>query len=266
MKSPQSTPEELLFTDLEGDRVSFQDVVDEGLDGGYESRIPALIELLDSENPYYRLLSSVMLTSWGEAEGFQKLVEWAKNPEVTPWAEAPVVFERYTGADSAFEMIADGLRTSYYCEDEAQLTEWQVAATKALLAIYHKYYFGQTLALAIVKSKKRAIKVYNEIIAAIEASFNQLNEEQTTQFDLAFQVASLHMPLVDLDDKAAALYASRLILKFPDNIRMLKELIGALASGKGDDTLKVIKDLEAKQISGIEQELENALKRRGVQA
>jgi hypothetical protein len=35
--------EKLLFTNLEGNREQLQDIIDAGLDGGYENRIPELI-------------------------------------------------------------------------------------------------------------------------------------------------------------------------------------------------------------------------------
>ena len=67
--------EALLFTDREGRRGQLQDIIDDGLDGGYENRIPALVELLNYGEPYHRLLACVMLTSWGHPLGFQILID-----------------------------------------------------------------------------------------------------------------------------------------------------------------------------------------------
>jgi hypothetical protein len=179
--------------------------------------------------PYHQLLACVMLTSWGHPLGFQRLVDWASNSEEVPWKETPVVYDRIYGSDSAFEMLADALRTSFYCEENETLKKWQIAGTKALLNVYHRYYFGRTLAYAIVWRKEIAIDTKNEIKAAIEASLAILQENTLLQFDLLFQVASLLITLAPIEDNDTAYYANLIISNYHPTERSWKELADALA-------------------------------------
>ncbi|MBD2505135.1 hypothetical protein [Anabaena azotica] len=257
-----NNPEELLFTDSEGQRGRLEDIIDDGLDGGYEDRIPALINLLNSGEPYYRLLACVMLTCWGHPSGFQQIIDWASHTENVPWKESPVVYERLSGSDSAFEMLADALNTSYYCDEEPILKQWQIAATKALLGIYHHYYFGRILALSIVRNKEVAIAVKHEVITAIEASIVILQKPKPVGFDLAFQIACLLIPLTPLDDDAAANYANQLSYQYPKNERVLREIANALGDGKGQATLATLQHLKTLQIPSLESDVEKAINRR----
>lgn len=257
-----NNPEALLFTDREGKRGQLQDIIDDGLEGGYEDRIPALVNLLNSGEPYYQLLACVMLTSWGHCLGFQKLIDWTSNSEDVPWKHQPVVYERISGADSAFEMLADALKTSFYCEEKETLKQWQIAATKALLSIYHRYYFGRTLALAIVRGKEIATDVKSEIKAAIEASMAILQKRIPLEFDFAFQVASLLIPLAPLEDAATAYYANHLISNYHHKEKILRELANALGDGNGAATLATLQHLKTLKIPAIDRDIENAIARR----
>lgn len=262
MNKVANKPEELLFSDLEGNRVQYEDVIDEGLDGGYEERIPALIELLVSGEPYYQLLSCGMLTSWGHPSGFKKLIEWASNPGKAPWNETPVDIDRFTGADSAFELLAEALETSSYCDDEPELLKWQISAIKALTGIYHQSYFDRTLALAIINCKIDIEEVHSEIISAIKASLDRLERKDKIDFDLSFQIASLLMPLVRIDEQAAADYANLLLANYPDNTRMLMELSNALAKGTKSSTYKILENMMKLSNPMLKKEVEKALSRR----
>lgn len=257
-----NNPENLLFKDLEGKQAQLQDVIDDGLEGEYEHRVPALVELLDCGEPYYQLLACVMLTSWGNYSGFQKLIDWASNPENIPWKDMLVVYERISEADSAFEMLADGLKTSFYCQENQKLEQLQIEAIKALLSIYHQQYFGRTLALAIVRNKSVASNVKNEIIAAIKTSMAILQQNRPMEFDLAFQVASLLTPLAHLDDRITAFYANQLINNYSQNERVLRELTYILGGGKSSATFEVLQHLKNLEIPHLKNYVENAMARR----
>jgi hypothetical protein len=256
--------EALLFTDREGRRGQLQDIIDDGLDGGYENRIPALVELLNYGEPYHRLLACVMLTSWGHPLGFQILIDWASNSEDVPWKQAPIVYERISGADSAFEMLADAVRTSFYCKENESLKQWQIAALKALLGVYHRYYFGRTLALAIVRGKEIAVALNSEIKAAIETSLAMLQQRTPLELNLAFQVASLLIPLAPLEDTATADYANQLISSCHNEERILRELANALGDGNGAATLTTLKHLKTLKMPALDRDVENAIARRSV--
>ncbi len=257
-----NNPEELLFTDCEGNPAQLQDIIDDGLDGGYEYRIPGLINLLNSGEPYHQLLAAVMLTSWGHPAGFQKLIDWASNSQSVPWQAAPVVYERISQTDSAFEMLADAVNTSYYADENQKIQQWQIKAIKALLGIYHQYYFGRSLALAIVRKKEIAQAVKSEIIAAMEASLKILQEHTSLGFDLAFQVACLLIPLTRIDENAAANYANQLIFSYSHKERILREIANALGDGKEKATLAILEHLKTLKMPALVRDTENAIARR----
>lgn len=255
-------PEEILFTDREGRRGQLQDIIDEGLDGGYDERVPALVDLLTSGNPYHRLLACVMLTSWGHPKGFQMLIDWASKPDNVPWIEEPVVYDRISGTDNAFEMLADAVMTSYYCEEDRALKPLRTAAVKALLGLYHSRYFGRTLALAIMRDRQVAAAAESEIYSAIEASMAVLDQREQVGFDLVFQVASLLIPLASLNDQAAASYANQLIARYSQNQRMLSELANALGEGRGPDTLASLQHMKTLGIPALDHDIKSAIARR----
>lgn len=256
------SPEQLLFTNLEGEEEQLQDIIDEGLDGGYENRIPELSFLVDSGEPYYQLLACVMLVSWGIPKGFHKLLTWASDPENVPWQASPVVFDRIFGTDSAFEMLADAVKTSFYCENSKVLQLLQIEAIKALLNIYNRFYFGRTLALAISRNKEIAKIVQFEITNAIEASLSDLRESVSKGFDLAFQTSCMLIPLAPLNDEITALYANQIISILPQSQRTLYELTNVLGNAKEEATLKVLQHLRECEVPGLEQEVQQAIKRR----
>jgi hypothetical protein len=68
------SPAELLFNDAEGKPTSLEDLIDDGLDGAYRDRVPALIELLHGGAPRDRLYACMVLTAWGVADGFTALI------------------------------------------------------------------------------------------------------------------------------------------------------------------------------------------------
>jgi hypothetical protein len=220
--------EKLLFTNLEGNRQQLQDVIDDGLDGGYENRIPELIKLAENEEPYYSLLAYVMLISWGNQAGFISLLNLIQDPTQVPWLKKSVVYDRIYNCNSAFEMLADALRTSYYCEQDQQLKNWRIQVTQYFLKLYDQYYFGQSLALAILKGKEITPTIQGSIIEAIENSFIRLNQGIKIEFDLAFQVACLIITIEPNEDELAAYYANRLLSLNNLTRRVLQELCNSL--------------------------------------
>ncbi len=149
MTSSQHSPEayRLLFTDKTGRRLPFTDVVAEGLEPGYEDRIPRLVELASRGTAYERLLATCMLASWAQRSGLLQIIEWARDPHGTPWADEPVVVGRLSDADRAFDMMGDALQVSYFV-DAAPIADLRDEAMQALLRIYHRFFFRDGLALA----------------------------------------------------------------------------------------------------------------------
>jgi hypothetical protein len=58
------SPNELLFSNAEGKPTSPEDLIDDGLEGAYRGRVPALIALLHGGAPRDRLYACMVLTAW----------------------------------------------------------------------------------------------------------------------------------------------------------------------------------------------------------
>src|SRR5579872_766366 len=248
--------EELLFSDKLGSRAQIQDVMDDGLDGGYEDRFPELRQLLKTGSPYHRLMACMLLTAWGDPAGFEALIEWASHPDQAPWAGNPVTYDRIYGSDDAFANLADAVKTSFWNDETPQLRELQRRAAAALLGIYHAYFFDRTLALALLRDKTMPAQLEKEISAALERSLGVLKSGKKPVFDLGMQAASLILPLAYVNDEAAARYADE-ITRLSGSTRALRELAASLAAGTGEATRR---SLEKLQQSGNPEVIEEAKK------
>lgn len=255
------SPETLLFTDREGKPAQLQDIIDAGLDGGYEDRIPELVGLLETGTPYEQLLACAMLVSWGHPEGFRTLIRWASDPAHTPWHAAPVTYDRVYGVDDSFAILADALKTSFWNDANAELRQMQIDAARALLGIYNDYFFERSFALALTRDKSVAATLEPEICSAIENCLRALRAKKVG-FDLAYQAASLLIPLARLNDEKAAYYADLFITQASDNARALREVALALAEGHGPKTLQVLERLKDSGNPAVAAEAEAAIARR----
>jgi hypothetical protein len=249
--------EALLFTDKEGHRADLGEVIADGLDGGYEDRIPGLVELLRNGKPDERLYAETALLSWGHPSGFEQLSEWTRDPSSVPWGDRPVVWSRMSDGDGAWEMFADALMTTRFHPDRDQLRAERAQAAKDLLRLADRVDFDRTLTAALGSDRAMLEQAEPELREAIDRALDRLGEPMG--FDLATQTAGLVSALAPLDDEAAASYARRLIERAPGNTRMLRELTDAMARGAGPATLDVLRDLQ----SNVPDDAARALKARG---
>jgi hypothetical protein len=264
MKLSTFNPEYILFADLDGNPDQLQNNIDEGPEG-FEDRIPALINLMHNGEPYHRLLACVMLTSWGCPSGFEMLIHWAVNPEETPWSDESVTYDRITGADSAFESLADGVRSSHYFKSE-EIRQLRKVAVKALLKLFPTTFFDNMLTLAIFSNDEELLPdLGKDIQAAIDASFEVINRRKPLGFNLQMQVASLLGCLRRVDESIAVVYAKKLIENFPDDRRMLYELVGVLLNGNSQETLELLEELSHHELPIIQEESMKALNYRNGQ-
>ncbi len=257
------TPEEILFTKFDGTHDHFYEVLWDELDSpeSYKNRIPLLINLMSYGQPYHRLLSCIMLISWGYIAGFQTLIEWATNPEKSPWHEEAVIRDRITDADSAFEKLAEAIGTSYSGIESQEISVLRKMAVKTLLKLFPKTLFDNTLTFTIYRGKEELLpSIVEDIRTAIDKSFEVLDSQEGLNFDLQMQVASLIGILDEFDESAVIKYAKNLVKKFPDDRRMLFELVSVLGSCKSLQALEILKDLHRSN-SDLKEHVENALKR-----
>lgn len=255
-------PEQILFTDNDGNKSSLEDIIDEGLDGEYQERIPHLTELLHSGSPLHKLLACVVLTSWGRHEGFETIILWSSNPKEVPWMEAPVSYDRFYGVDDAFEKMAEALKTSYWNESNDELIKMQRNAAASLLEIYTHYYFDRTLALALLKDSIWQTSWKDEVAEKIRLCISQIEKGEHSDFDLSFQTASLLFLLAAVDDRLTAQFAQQLMTLCNTNTRTLKEIIAALATADGAETLKILQKLSESNIPSISEDATREIQRK----
>lgn len=234
------SPDELLFTDKAGTRQQLQDVIYEGLDDDYSDRYPALVELIASGTPAHRLYAATMLASWGQPAGLRAITAWANQPQAAPWAASPVTFERFSGADAAFSMLADAIRVAGDLEGRTpEVDGLRDEATRALLAIYDRVAFERTLMVALDLDVPLSTRLAPEIAAAVDRTVAAA--KAPAGFDLATQAASLIAILAKLDDVHAARAAEALLAAAPTNQRAAREVAYAMRFGN-DATTRALLD------------------------
>ena len=242
-------PEELLFTKFDGTKDHFYKVLWDELDcpKNYENRVPLLVDLMTHGEPYYQLLACIMLTSWGYIAGFQVLIEWASNPEKTPWHLDPVLRDQMTNSDSAFEKLADAVGTSYSGLESQEISTLRKIGIKALLKLFPRFFFGNTLSFTLNRNKDQILsELIEDIRVAIDKSFIMLDRREKLDFNLQMQVASLIGTIKDFDEPVTVNYAKKLVKEFPDDRRMLFELVMVLGGCKSTEALTILEGLYLK--------------------
>ena len=259
------TPEELLFTDKAGKRLPLHDVIYDGLDENYSARHGELARLIETGTPDQRLDAATMLASWGVPAGFAAIATWARDPEKVPWAGDPVSVDRFSGADSAWELLADTVRISGEIDHRsADSDAARDRATRAMLGIYDRRSFGRSLMTVFDLDRPLAGRVAKEIGAAVDRTVAAVKD--TTEFDLATQAAWLIGGLAMVDDEHAAMASQALIEGHAGSrhrTRMLKELAYSLGFGTGPYTKAVLEALASAPSAGVQAEAREALGRRG---
>lgn len=256
-----TNPEDLLFTDLSGERLQLQDVIYDGLDNDYAARIPDLVTLLRTGRADHRLYAAAMLASWGNEDGLRAIITWARKPGEAPWAAAPVTFDRFSGADSAFELLAQALRTAGDLDARsADVDRLRDDAARALLGTYHQVSFGRTLYELLDIDRALAGRVLPDIAKAVDAAVAAAGRE--TSFDLATQAAWLVTVLGAHDDAHAARAAEALLAGHGDRTRTVRELAHGLGFASGPATRAILERLAASPNASVQADAREALGRR----
>lgn len=253
-------PDKLLFTKLNGERGDLQDVIYDGFDNDYSGRIPALEQLMASGTPQQRLYACAMLASWAVPSALRGIAVWAKAPEAAPWAKDPVTFERFSGADAAFELLADAVRNSQDAPKRDATTDTLRAdAMRALLASFHRVHTGRKLFETLDLDKNLRAWVAADIGPAVDRA---LAAAGSADFDLATQTASLLGPLAAIDDAHAAKAAERLVTEHAGMLRTLNEVAYSMRFGTGPATLAVLETLAKSSHASVRQNAQESLARR----
>lgn len=236
------TGDQLFHTDGDGESAAFADVIDEGLEGDLDDRIPALRALLADGTDDERRNAGIMLASWGDEAGLRAVIGWAQPP-----AEAP-------------DELADALRTARLSTRAEASEALRADAYRALLALAADADLGRELGYALVADAAVRPHVAGDLDAAVERAVERLEDGDEPDFDLPTQAAGLLVALAKESDDAAAGLAERLLELAPKDPRVLRELIDAMGAGSGDATLAVLRRIA--KVKAVRDDADAALARR----
>jgi len=240
------TSDQLFHTDADGESASFVDVIDEGLEGDLDDRLPALRALLADGTDDERLNAGIMLASWGDEAGLRAVIEWAREPDASPVDELAA--------------LADALRTARLSSRAETSEPLRADAFRALLDRAADADVGRELGYALVADATVRPLVADDIGASVERALERLERDDQPDFDLPTQTAGLLVALAKEADDDAAGFAERLLELAPKDPRVLRELIDAMAAGSGDATLAVLRRLA--KVKAVRDDADAALARR----
>jgi hypothetical protein len=256
IKPEHETPQYIFTHDIDGNKMYFHDIISEGLEGGYESRYPLLVELLESEK--YQVMACTMLVAWARPQGFEHLIAWAGGER--QWQGG---CHRINSADDTFMELADALETSFYWDRTEELDRLQKEALIALLRIFEQYYFDQSLALATGKCQAMDEDIIHEIKDAMDRAMAILSSDAKLNFELPLQVIYMVAPLSRKgDDETAARYAHDLVKLFAESERLMKELIQTLGGATGKHTAEVLKNVKSAVPKSLAELIDAVIERR----
>jgi hypothetical protein len=126
----------LLFEDRDGHRAAFEDVMDDGLDGVYQERVPALVSLLSSaDSAEHQVLAAALLVAWGQRAGFDSTIHWLKHPREAPWSPVSSAVPDRFPIDDALPVLVDAARTSFWNDESQDLRSMQGELLKRMLEL-----------------------------------------------------------------------------------------------------------------------------------
>lgn len=236
------TSDQLFHTDADGESAAFVDVIDEGLEGDLDDRIPALRALLADGTDDERRNAGIMLASWGDEVGLRALIGWAQEPA------------------EALGELADALRTARLSSRAEPSEALRAEAYRALLDQAADADVGRELGYALVADATVRPHVAGDLAAAVERAVERLEDGDEPDFDLSTQAAGLLVALAKESDAAAASLAERLLELTPKDPQVLRELIDAMGAGSDEPTLAVLRRIA--KVKAVRDDADAALARR----
>ncbi|GAA1013745.1 hypothetical protein [Streptomyces sp. F-3] len=210
----------LLFVDFDGMAADPDDVISDGLDGGYRDRTEALREVLRDphEDPAGRFLACVALTRWGDKSGYDAVVRAAGDPESVPWRGAS--YDRLHGQDDTFGVLADAVGDSVDMVEERGTAADRLRAVEALLSIADRVQFDRHIGSLLRRDDVAAC--LPALQAAVTRGVTRLTE-QPPSYDLGLQLA-LMVSAAHRVDPAWAQGMARDLMAAQPGERALREL------------------------------------------
>jgi hypothetical protein len=214
----------LLYRDFYGLPADPDDVISEGLDGGYQERSEDLRKVLrdPGEDPAGRFLACVALTRWADEAGYEAVAQAARSPESVPWRGAS--HDRYHSQDDTFGLLADAVGNSDDMIGERGTHTERTRAARALLAIADRVQFDRHIGALL--RPDLVVAGITEIQATVDRGIARLATEQLP-YDLGLQLA-LMTAAVHRADAAWALDAARRLIAVKPGERALRELPEAI--------------------------------------
>lgn len=254
----------LLFEDRNGDRAAFEDVMDDGLDGIYRERVPALVSLLTGcDSAEHRVLAAALLIAWGQRAGFDSAIQWLKHPREAPWSpvSSAVDSDRFP-LDDALPVLVDAVRTSLWNNESRDLRSIQGKLLKRILELAQSRYLGPNIGSTLARSELLSIELHDNLISAINGSLAALREpHDDVSFDLALQAARLILALARRDDEVTAKAATELLALRPREL-VVREVVQSLGEGNGPSTAAVLEELALPGRGSVAIEAKEVLNRR----
>ncbi|MFF0493964.1 hypothetical protein ACFYTQ_33515 [Nocardia sp. NPDC004068] len=218
---PGPVAQRIFYTDFEGNPGDPDDILADGLDGGWAEREPAAIELLNDESahPADRLLACAALALWGSPAGYRAVIDAAHHPERVVWSDQSV--DRWFGTDNTFALLAEEVGDSYEIAVERGTSELRREALAALVPLADRYQFERRLVQAMSTDDIRALA--EEVDAVIGSGIDRIRRRDPMKFDLDTQIAGLIIVMHRVDQARAESRAMELV-SAPPNQRALREL------------------------------------------
>ncbi|MFI2432197.1 hypothetical protein [Streptomyces sp. NPDC018693] len=183
---PSRRVAELLFVDFDGSPAIPDDVISDGLDGGYRGRSEPLTQVLwdAAEDPAGRFLACVALTRWADEAGYAAVVEAAGALESVAWRGAS--YDRLHGQDDTFGVLADAVGNSVDMVDERGTASSRVEAACALLGIADRVRFDRHIGSLLCRDLViECLPVLKAVVARGIARWPATNRPS---FDLGLQL------------------------------------------------------------------------------
>ncbi|MET7318927.1 MULTISPECIES: hypothetical protein [Streptomyces] len=211
---------ELLFVDFDGLTADPDDVISDGLDGGYRERTKALREVLrdPGEDPAGRFLACVALTRWGDPVGYETVVQGAGSPESVPWRGA--AYDRLYGHDDTFGVLADAVGDSSDMVEERGTADQRLEAAASLLNVADRVPFDRHISSLLHQD---VVAACPDVIKATVARGVVRLTEESPRHDLGLQLALLIEAVGRVDRSWSEEAACHLAAAHPGE-RALKEL------------------------------------------
>ncbi|NXY96855.1 hypothetical protein HYE82_21205 [Streptomyces sp. BR123] len=142
-----------------------------------------------------RFLACMVLTTWGEAAGYEAVIRAAADPERTPWYGFSV--DRKFSVDSTFSQLAVAVDSSRHLIEEKGTAALRGRAFRALVQIADSQYFedrlGELIDIATVRGALGDIK------DVVGRGVRSLAEGEKQRFDLATQLVDLACAVAPVD-------------------------------------------------------------------